>query len=1460
MAGCLVAAYLLLLLALNSGACQRWMGREAGRVLSEVLKAPVSVDDVAIGLLNQVTLHGVVLNDPQGSEVMRGEYVSAKINLWPLLWERRVELRSVALLDTDVELRRKADGTLNIKYLIDAFSNPADTTPSHIDVKAGVVIMRRCSVAYADEMKDRRVGLKDIDLNVQLRHLTNDSLALRVRHCALREDGGLRVKHLSFVIEADRRGGNLRDFELDLPQSALRVPQLYASCEDIGQPFEDVLATLNVRPFTMTASVSPTDVALLLPEKIRTAVADNVGVTDVSAQAELARERLKVTALKVDSRDGLLTVDASGEARITREGLHDGFAKVRQASADLSRVADLYAALTGKKLPEAVAALQKTTLTGEAYCTSPERVQASFTMATAAGQAVATVERKDKVVTGHLTSHDFNPSLLVKGKDIPDFIDFDANGSITTDGKNMAGAASVKRVRWRGTDYTGLNANGTLNGDDFTLHLTADNAAMGLSLEAEGDKGLNAAVVKADVAHWTAFLPADIKGVSGTVEADVKNFLTNHPTGTVKLNDVDVVAFVDDTLTTHHLEYFAAESVKTDGGVNIRLDSDFMRGTWSGPLDIPAIKTAALNLVHRQLPDVVGTKGGDAVGGRWAFAVNIWDSRLLESLLHIPVGVNAPLSLNGFLDGDGEHASLQVDAPRISVAGKDLERMKVYASCAPEGGKALVQVQKGAGNNHMAVNLEAALKDGRVLTNLNWREPTENHYYGEVATETTFGRTAEGRRTVETALCPTDFVVNDTMWHVAGGRLRYADGRLDVSNCEVSQGVMQHARIDGCYSKQESDSIVAHLKGIDVKYILDIVNFHAVDFDGKADGEAVVKMEEGKPRVDFNLLLPHFYFNKTDMGETSILGNFDARSRRINLNARMDENGQGNTLANGYVSIAEKGLDLHFQAYRTPIAFLNRFVSGILDDVQGRATGNFHLYGGFKQLEFGGEVMADAALTIPVTGVRYDITTAKVTFTPGLIAFTDGHFVDGKGGTGIVEGTLRHEHVKNLRYHFEADVNDAYVYDIPQQIDWSFFSTARGNGHVVLDGRPGRLQTDINFTPTRGTDFTFINDTPETVSDGQYVRFGSKHHQLAERVVTDTVKVAPAEETKMDIFLNFNINVTPDAALHIIMDEKCGDVINLYGQGNVTATWYNKGDFRMYGTCAVDHGEYRFSIQDVIRKNFQLKQGGEVVFAGNPMDANLDVQAIYTVNSASLADLNAGTSFSDNTVRVNCLLNIRGRAGAPEISFDLDLPNVNEDEKQMVRKLIATEEDMNMQIIYLLGVGRFYTYDAASQSENGINQLAANSVNSFISNTLSSQLNEIISNALKTNNWSLGANLATGNQGWNDMEVEALLSGRLFNNRLLLNGQFGYRDKATLATSTNFIGDFDIQYLLTKNGNVRLKAYSETNDRYFTKSALTTQGIGIMLQRDFGRLEDKVKKRKQAQSRTTKNKKEKTNL
>ena len=82
----------------------------------------------------------------------------------------------------------------------------------------------------------------------------------------------------------------------------------------------------------------------------------------------------------------------------------------------------------------------------------------------------------------------------------------------------------------------------------------------------------------------------------------------------------------------------------------------------------------------------------------------------------------------------------------------------------------------------------------------------------------------------------------------------------------------------------------------------------------------------------------------------------------------------------------------------------------------------------------------------------------------------------------------------------------------------------------------------------------------------------------------------------------------------------------------------------------------------------------------------------------------------------------------------------------------------------------------------------------------------------------------------------------MLNNRLLFNGQFGYRDNATQATPS-FIGDFDIRYLLYPSGNLSLKVYNQTNDRYFTRSSLNTQGFGLIMKKDFGRIGELFRKR-----------------
>ena len=134
------------------------------------------------------------------------------------------------------------------------------------------------------------------------------------------------------------------------------------------------------------------------------------------------------------------------------------------------------------------------------------------------------------------------------------------------------------------------------------------------------------------------------------------------------------------------------------------------------------------------------------------------------------------------------------------------------------------------------------------------------------------------------------------------------------------------------------------------------------------------------------------------------------------------------------------------------------------------------------------------------------------------------------------------------------------------------------------------------------------------------------------------------------------------------------------------------------------------------------------------------------------------------------------------------------------------------------------------------------------SSTLSSQLGSMLGQL--SDNWSLSPNVRSDRGDFSDVEVDLALSSNLLNNRLLLNGNFGYRDKSL--NNNSFIGDFDIEYLLNRSGNVRLKAYNRYNDRnFYVKSALTTQGVGIVFKRDFDNIFSFLKRRKKKKEEAT---------
>lgn len=1441
-AALLFGGYLLLLCVFNLPFSRRILAQTAASWLSERLQAHVEIGDLRVGMLNRLTLENLRLDDRTGGPLLCAGLVSAKIE-WAPLAAGQVKLRSAQLLDARLALRKEnPDSAPNFSFVIDAFSPEQSDPKAETDFALRNLVVRRTRITYDETWKPRTPGrfnsahldLRDIDTNISLRRLTRDSLNVRLRAFSALEASGLAVQRLTLHATGNRRSLTVRDFALELPRSRFVQKEIHATFTP-GRFYE----TLAFEGRIDRAVVATDDLAALFPPlgKMHERLALTVDYRKDSSG-------LQVSGLCLNDENGELLLAASGRtldrdgkiATIVADNVH-----LSVETALLNRVV---AALGGGRpnadaLPPRLAALGRLQWDGSGRYDLAGRGFFHGKLRSALGEVqLERLTLKDRSLSWRLSANRLTFAPLASEKELPTGLDFTFDGTADwTERQNPALTArlDIHKARWHDAALDDIALDAALR--NRTFHISLDSRAQYAlaALRARGTlRNWRPTALRADLhledfrpARFGLQLPVGQEGISGRLAADIRDF--DRLSGFAELHDLRL-----QDETPYHLSRLRVDITPQADGSHLHLNSDFATLDFDGPLSAKRIVRGATAIVHRALPGFLDGHGA-ATADEWNLHGRIDDATLAGVLLKTPVELAGPIHFDGKLRGDGQRMNFTLHGEGLSFGSQHLRDFSLYVHGADSLYQALVQSVVTLKKRDMRFEAALRAEKGELLTDVTLDGLEHHDWRGSLALSTTTSR-QEGAHSIDTRLRPTTITLGDSVWNVSEGRLSWSQQRLAIDRFRLNHAD-QSLTIGGQMSKQGRDSIVADLHKIRVDYILGLVDFDDVEFSGDATGRAVMRQTDGGPSVRADLTVDRLHFNRALLGDARILGTWSTPDKRIGLDAHiLDDGGARETRVKGYVSLLKKGLDLDIRNRGINLGFLNPYLDGIFERFQGRATGHTRLYGPFKALELEGEQRAEASLRIGVIGTDYRLSDGLVRLTPGHIAFENFSLADNNGGKGRIGGVLRHTHLKDIRYDFRAEASDLLFYDKNREIDLPFYATVQGSGSVRLSGRPGALEADINVRPSAGSMLTYVVDTPDNYSGSDFIVYGTRRDTAATQRPDSLSPAAAPAENGMDIRLNFLVDATPDACLQLIMDEKAGDYIRAYGSGQMRASFHNKGAFRLYGTYVIDHGLYKMSIQDIIRKDFAFQRGSKFTFAGPPEEGALDLKAVYTVNSASLNDLNIGANFAENSVRVNCILNITGKAGSPQVGFDLDLPTVNEDEKQMVRNLIATEEDMHMQIIYLLGIGRFYTYDYASTASASQQSQGASAANSFLSNTLSSQLNNLIGNAIGSSNWTFGTNFSTGNMGWSDMEIDGLLGGRLLNNRLLINGNFGYRDRPSY--SNNFVGDFDIRYLLTKNGSVSLKAYSETNDRYFSKTALTTQGAGVMLQREFSTLRE----------------------
>ena len=1487
--GTIVALYAAIVLLFSLPFMQQALADWTSHVLTGQLKSKVEIGSINLGLLNRIIVNDMTIYEPTGKQMAHVARVSASIDLLSLL-AGRIDIGTAQLFGTKATLYKATPNSEpNFQFLIDAFKSEEKEEPSKIDLHIGSFIMRHADVSYdvlseaahPNNLDANHLHLHDCGMNLMLRHLTNDSINLTFRRLQAKElNSGLSIHNTQLRLAANEQYATLTHFNLSLPHSEIAIDSLYAQYGkyETEKKFQFFSTPIH-------GSLSPRDLSFL-NEKLTQLT------TPISFQMEAAgdEERITLKDLLLQSGENFM-FSASAEVENPLDSqtrnVVSNISTLRLTSHEIQQLADVFMPEHGKEhLIESVGTFNYAgDINYAADKTLTSRGKVSTDIGNADYQLTYDAER---FLEGNIQGDSIHLGKILEDEKLgTTSLDIDLAMNLADTKPFPAGTASgeIHNLHYNGYNYqnitfdarsTSAKIEGTASIDDEHFKAQTDFAytdtpskeiQLQLLLENFSPNKLN---LTEKYAGETLSLNA---------QANLHGSDFKHLYGDFDIADLNLITPTDH----YHMNNLSFHAEGQEQGKSLyTLDSDLLSGNIQGNVNLPDIVASVTHQLAHHLPAIV--KSSEAPQTNFDYDLTITDAPLLHHFTEADFDITQPVHLFGNVNSTTQQMALQLSAPCLTYNGKQYDDIAVTCNTTAENMNvhAIASTFKESDdddvpNSSTQLNVAADIHDNRITGDLYLNTAGRNHIILQLLPVIQF-KDSLGSMKTDIALRKSTAIINDTTWTVSPSRISFYKKNIECHNVKfASNNTNSFLAIDGKASNSSSDSLVATLNNLEIKYLISLVDFDAVRFGGKASGQAIVNnvLGGGVPDLQANLFVEDLSVQEGPIGDANIEAHWDKDVEGISVEGRIvdlysvpdgltgrDKNVTGITTVNGWISPAKNDIRLNVDTHNTNAAFIHGFLGGVFKEVSGYVTGPISIIGPLNDVNIVGDAVPNMNLRLRATNVPYHIEGDTLHLRPYLFDFRDISIYDRFGHHSTINGQVTHRNMKNFAYHFKANLHELLAYDETEFNSDKFLATVFADGDLSIDGSDGHpLYVNARVTPTKGSVFAYDAATPDAITGNTFIEFRDRDslltlnpqfhtlHDEEAPVAVEKDSLTIVKEAKKnydsDIFINFDINLTPACEVKLRMDNIEDGYMRTFGNAQLTAMWYNKGSFQLFGNYNIGSGSYRLYLQDIIFRDLALQPGSMVEFNGNPFDANIHLICHHTINAVPLSDLTATTAFSQNNkVKVICILDITGKLGNMDFAFDMDIPNVNEEVRQLVRSMINSEEEMNTQMIYLLGLGRFYPneYARANGTDNS-NQVA----NSLLSSTLSGQINQMLSNVIGNNtNWNFGSSLTTGEKGWDDLDVEGILSGRLLDERLLINGAFGYRDNA-LTNQANFIGDFEVKWRMNQKGTLYVKAYNQTNDRYFTKATLNTQGLGLTWRHDFESIRKRMKEKKKQQ-------------
>lgn len=1431
-------------------------GQVAGYFETE-LNTHIHIERVEIDVFKRLLIRNLYIEDLHGDTLLYTHKLETTIEELNL-GKDFVKLGHVTVSDPRIKLKKyKGDRDLNLQFIIDYFADdsPKDPNSKPFLIYAKSVKLKNGFFSMDDQNKKPKKKQMDFDhlrvaaFNVSMEGFkqNDDTITCQLSNLSLKEKSGLYIQDMHAKTSIAPNGIMLDNLLLKTQYTSLTAPRFWLqtdSFDDYDNFEEKVKMTCWFRH------------SLLSMRDISYFSSDLYGASHqliLNGRVEGTLNDMRARGFTVGTSDENYIMGNFHIVNLTNPDSLYIDAAVRDMHLGMQQVAlievEPYNATRFLPIPDEVLRMGVIKGTGNFHGTLHE-YKANFTANTFVGGVSGDIVYKE-VAGGFVADMNAQTTGFALGK----VIDNHNLGNITSTlhahgfGKKMNEYGTyqvegkIASVGFSGYEYTNVDLNGDLSKLVFDGRFDVKDPNLEMDYNGILDLrkkipvfNFTSNIAKANVHKLNLLKRDESTSVSCVVTGEGRGDDLDNFRGKITVNGIDL---------TEKGEKYRIESAvltaseKPDGSKTLLFDSDIFYAKFDDQFNFSELPNSFMSVISKAVPSLFDNRTIVMKTTEiFTYEVLIKDFDIVQALFVPDLSLSQGIEIKGKFNSKTNVFTLRNPGgvARIQYQDRYLENTKLRAQNNGDYLETSLESDRFVLNDSVELQqfkFNAAAYNDDFASDITWSNTSGKS--GDIAMK---GK-IKGHDEFYVDLTKADIVIekdaeNTVMWKLKNeSQIVIDSSTISVSNfyayTKLKKGkgtdTVQIIQAHGTISRDTSEKFIADVKNFELESITPLLVGREIELKGLLNGNfALSKAYEESPDFDADLLIDSFYVNKEYVGVVDVEARYEESQERIYAEGKIMRKEIPDLDFHGYYyrKLKENSLDFEATMQDANLKLVNGFLPSDISNFRGLADGKFTVLGTpEKPLIKGKLLIHDGFVKVNMLNTSYFFGNGTVTIDDGIVTVDNMQMEDVRGNTALLNATYNHTNYVTDNIAFDIiNMNKLLVLNTTEELNPLYYGKAYASGSVSVLMYDDKMDVEVNVTTEKNTKIFLPLYGDEDVSLGDFVEF-VKHD-------SDQVVTAASLE---GISLAFNLDVTPDAEINIIFDPISGQSLKARGNGDIEMKISPTGEFTMEGPYEVEEGRFIFALKSYVRKEFKVAKGSRITWFGDPYLADLNIKTIYTLQTSlfPLMPPDLADKYRKNT-DVQCIMHLTNTLENPLISFDIVVPRADDNIKSVLSSIRSNEQELTTQFFTLLVVNTFITPSTGvGNNQSSGSNIAAN----YTTELLTNKFNSLLSQA--TGNLDVGFNYKPGDNISNN-EIAVALSKQSKDGRLVLSTNLGVSQGNNINNNpSSFVGEFNLEYMLNEEGDVRLRAYNESNEFNITnvQQSPYTQGVAVFYQKEF---------------------------